>query len=287
MKINKGVSLPILIITGVILYGFATYLFYLVMQPGSDHEAKIKITAEEMIDSLASKYDLNIDSLKSSKIFTDALKNKITNEDIEERIYLYDDNYVLNKLAEKEPGIKDSTDYFITDSLREVVATQELLDESFKSFIESNKEKYELRKKLKLQQEENQKLANQIDTLSIEKPDGDNKSDESSKTIEELQKQNRELLKKTNELSGKNLTALVKKYESMKPAKAARILYDMPDKNVVTILKKMQNRQAGKILANLPPSKAAALSVLILMGDNTNNKVIKETLTTDKSKITY
>ena len=232
---------------------------------------------------------LNIDSLKSSKTFENALKSKITDEDVEERIYLYDDDYVFNKLAEQDPSIKDSTDYFITDSLREVVAKQELLDESFQSFIESNKEKYELRKRLKLQQEENQNLTNRIDTLSTEQKAVGKKPDDRNKTIEELQKQNRTLLEKNKELSGKNLAALVKKYESMKPAKAARILYDMPDKSVVKILKKMKNRQAGKVLANLPPAKAAALSVLILMGDKatTTNNTTKQKLTSDKTKLTY
>lgn len=282
MQNNKGVSIAVLVIIGLLLYGGATYLFYLLMQPDDDQTAKI-VTPEEIIDSLAIKYDLNVDSLQQSASFLDALKSRITEEDIEERIYLYDDEYVLKKLIEKDPGIADSTDYFITDSLRTVVAEDELLEENFKNFIDSNKEKFELRRKLREEEEKNRMLASRLDTLSTVKSEISSENDESSKKIEELQKLNKDLLEKTQELSSKNLASLVKKYESMKPLKAARILYSMPDGNVVKILKKMNNRQAGKILASLPPSKAAALSVMIMLDDkksvDSDSDVPKETLT--------
>jgi len=49
-------------------------------------------------------------------------------------------------------------------------------------------------------------------------------------------------------------------YEAMRPQEAARILVDLDDEEISLLLLDMSPRQAGQILAALPPERAAAVS---------------------------
>jgi hypothetical protein len=55
---------------------------------------------------------------------------------------------------------------------------------------------------------------------------------------------------------------LGKIFGSMQPKEAARVLEQMADADVVTILAMLNDRQAAAVLANLPPQRAAQISRL-------------------------
>ena len=173
----------------------------------------------------------------------------------------YDDEYVRKELG--------NDTILVSDSLKSIVAMKELTEEKLLEFIEDNREIYEMEFEIEKLKNEKKKLKNLVDTLSVKGDDIVEDSSEKDDKITKLEKENKDLIKKTTELSGKNFKALVKKFETMKPARASQILQNMPDDEVVRMLKLMKNKQAAKILTALPPNRSARISSVI-MNDNNN-----------------
>lgn len=60
--------------------------------------------------------------------------------------------------------------------------------------------------------------------------------------------------------ASRTLRRLGRIFSTMGPREAARILVQLDDADVLTILRALTEKQAGAILANLPPERAAAMS---------------------------
>ncbi|MFO7311359.1 MAG: hypothetical protein C0P61_004795 [Bacillota bacterium] len=89
---------------------------------------------------------------------------------------------------------------------------------------------------------------------------------------EELERQRRELVRLQEQLAVREAAlreledaAVARErlravYEAMRPQEAARILLDLTDEEISLLLVGMSPRQAGQILAALPPDRAAQVS---------------------------
>lgn len=82
--------------------------------------------------------------------------------------------------------------------------------------------------------------------------------------IEEKIKQQEELKAQLEKAKAENYQRLAKIYESMPPEEAASRIEKLDDDTAVTLLLAIKPRQAGKILANITPEKAAQLSKKIV-----------------------
>ncbi len=69
-----------------------------------------------------------------------------------------------------------------------------------------------------------------------------------------------ELLQEKRRLENEKAQALSKIYEKMEPAKAAQLLISLDKDLAVTIIEGMNSKKAGKVLNNMDPKVAAALS---------------------------
>lgn len=61
----------------------------------------------------------------------------------------------------------------------------------------------------------------------------------------------------------KNITRLARLYGSMKPEEAVPILTELNDAFVVSLLRKMEDEQAARILTGMEPKRAAKLTLLL------------------------
>jgi flagellar motility protein MotE (MotC chaperone) len=81
--------------------------------------------------------------------------------------------------------------------------------------------------------------------------------------IDELKKLKQELEEQRKGMEGKKheqLSKVVKMYEAMPPEEAARAIEKLDDDTAVQILTTLKPRSAGKVLAQIDPARAAALS---------------------------
>ena len=86
--------------------------------------------------------------------------------------------------------------------------------------------------------------------------------------IEQLKKLKQELEVVQKGLEGKRqeqLTKLVKIYEAMAAEEAAKALEKLDDDTAVQLLSSLKARSAGKIMGQLDPARAAALSKKVLV----------------------
>ena len=86
---------------------------------------------------------------------------------------------------------------------------------------------------------------------------------EKNEVVDSLNGELEELLALEDGLDRKRVTRLAKILESMKPQEAAPLMGQLTDDLNVAILMKMKERPAGKILSEMPVSRAAAISRLI------------------------
>ncbi len=260
---RKGISNMILVIIGLLAStAISTVVFIFLKDPPPP--LPIEMSSEEVLDSLARRYSLNLDSLRVDSLFISNIQSDIYEDDIYEKMLEYDDDFVRNEIG--------NDTILVSDSLKSILAMKELTEEKLLEFVEGNREIYEMEFEIeKLKNEKNQ-LKGQIDTLSVKEDIIVDDSGEKDDKINELEKTNKDLLDKSNELKGKNLKALVKKFETMKPVKASQIIQNMPDDEVVKMLKLMKNKQAAKILTALPPSRSAKISLIIMDDDKKDSE---------------
>jgi hypothetical protein len=102
-------------------------------------------------------------------------------------------------------------------------------------------------------------LKKMITKLKQEKVNNVNKIEELNKLQNKITQLQTELKNEANKtkIDAKELS---KVYDAMKPTNAAEIMAVMDDNLVVEILKNLKKRQAAKILAALPPKRAAIIS---------------------------
>lgn len=78
--------------------------------------------------------------------------------------------------------------------------------------------------------------------------------------IKELEQKIENLKKEDEKKNDVNISKLAKVYNAMKPADAAQIMKNLNDELVIEILRRVKQRQAAKILSQLPPARAARIS---------------------------
>jgi len=255
MTNKKGINKVLMTVMALTVYALASFLFYIFLESKEKKEPK---KAVSLIDSLAIRYELNLDSLRNDEKFIGELMEKVPEDEIYDRMLSYTDEYVIQQF-------KNDSLTSANDSLRTIIAKEELKEEYLLEFIQNNKEKYQLILDKKKLAREMGALKKQLDTIAKKSEKVISSSITNEKKLNLLSKENEKLKQEPKKKKAtENLKKLVKKYESMKPLKAAKILYRMPDDEVVKILKGMKNRQAAKILTALPPQKASKLSLLLM-----------------------
>ncbi len=259
---RKGINNIVLIIISLIAStAISTGIFIYIKDPPLP--LPFEMSSEDILDSLARRYSLDLDSLRTDMTFISNLQLDIFEDDVYEKILEYDDEYIRKELG--------NDTILVSDSLKSIIAMKELTEEKLLDFVEGNRDIYEMEFEIEKLKSEKQQLKGQIDTLSVKEDDIVEDSGDKDDKINKLEKENKELLDISNELKGKNFKALVKKFESMKPARASQIIQNMPDNEVVRMLKLMKNKQAAKILTSLPPNRSAIISLLIMKEDSTSN----------------
>lgn len=105
------------------------------------------------------------------------------------------------------------------------------------------------------------------DRLKILKQDIEKKTEELKKLKEEVElkiKEQQTLKEQLEKATQENYQRLAKIYESMPPEEAASRIEKLDEDTAVLLLLAIKPRQAGKILANVNPDKAAILSKKIV-----------------------
>ncbi|WP_353683641.1 hypothetical protein V4D30_07100 [Thermodesulfovibrio sp. 3907-1M] len=105
------------------------------------------------------------------------------------------------------------------------------------------------------------------DRLKILQQDLAKKTEELKKLKSEIDaklKQQEELKAQLEKAQQENYQRLAKIYEAMPPEEAASRIEKLDEDTAVALLLAIKPRQAGKILANVTPDKAAALSKRIV-----------------------
>ncbi|WP_460181274.1 MotE family protein [Thermodesulfovibrio sp. TK110] len=105
------------------------------------------------------------------------------------------------------------------------------------------------------------------DRLKILHEDLAKKTEELKKLKSEIDakiKQQEELKAQLEKAQQENYQRLAKIYEAMPPEEAASRIEKLDEDTAVTLLLAIKPRQAGKILANITPDKAATLSKRIV-----------------------
>ena len=67
-----------------------------------------------------------------------------------------------------------------------------------------------------------------------------------------------------NSLEDNSLYNLAKIYNDMEPIQLANLMIDLDDSVIVSVLPKMKNQKASRILEMLPPERAARISAMLL-----------------------
>ncbi|PID28160.1 MAG: hypothetical protein CR982_04680 [Candidatus Cloacimonadota bacterium] len=257
--IRKGIGLFSMLSIAILTYvGSAVLFIYLLDKytPPSEVEKNVNL------DSLASFYLLNLDSLRNNKDFMAGIKKRITDEEIEDAVSLVEDSTILSEIGVNIPGIE----FQITDSLRTNYAMKDLVENELLEYINENKATLELKKEKVELQRKLEKLKSKLDTTRTKSVALEKNLASKEGEIKRLETEKEEEVKNRTELNTKELSSLANKYNSMKPRKAAQILMGMNEGDVVRILKKMKNRQAAKVMTELPPVKASKLSMMMING---------------------
>lgn len=256
---RKGIGLVPMLLIATITYAGSAFLFIWLIDkytPPPEIEKPINL------DSLASHYLLDLDSLRGSSDFMEGIKRRITEEEIEAAVEEVDDDQILAEIGINIPGVE----FQINDSLRTEYAMKDLIENELLEYINENKPTLELKKdKVELQRKLD-KLRSKLDTTQTKSSDLEKNLAVKDGEIKRLESEKEETAEKKKELNTKELAALANKYNSMKPRKAAQILMGMDEVDVVKILKKMKNRQAAKVMTELPPPKASKLSMMMING---------------------
>ena len=92
------------------------------------------------------------------------------------------------------------------------------------------------------------------------------KDDAKSKDVKVSQKEIEEQMKAREAAEKKRISKLARIYDNMKPEEAAKALGDVNLDTVVLILQKMDESNAGQIIAKMDPSRAARVTQMMFDG---------------------
>lgn len=92
------------------------------------------------------------------------------------------------------------------------------------------------------------------------------KDDAKSKDVKIAQKEIEEQMKAREAAEKKRISKLARIYDNMKPEEAAKALGDVNIDTVVSILQKMDESNAGQIIAKMDPSRAARVTQMLFDG---------------------
>ena len=92
------------------------------------------------------------------------------------------------------------------------------------------------------------------------------KEDRKSKDIKVSQKEIEEQMKAREAAEKKRISKLARIYDNMKPEEAAKALNDVSLDTVVLILQKMNEANAGQVIAKMESSKAARITQMLFDG---------------------
>ena len=92
------------------------------------------------------------------------------------------------------------------------------------------------------------------------------KEDAKSKDVKVSQKEIEEQMKAREAAEKKRISKLARIYDNMKPEEAAKALGDVNLDTVVLILQKMDESNAGQIIAKMDPSRAARVTQMLFDG---------------------
>ena len=90
--------------------------------------------------------------------------------------------------------------------------------------------------------------------------------DKKSKDVKVSQKEIEEQMKAREAAEKKRISKLARIYDNMKPEEAAKALSDVNLDTVVLILQKMDESNAGQVIAKMEPSKAARVTQMMFDG---------------------
>ena len=92
------------------------------------------------------------------------------------------------------------------------------------------------------------------------------KDENKSKDVKISQKELEEQIKAREAAEKKRVSKLARIYDNMKPEEAAKALGDVSIDTVVSILQKMDESNAGQIIAKMDPSRAARVTQMLFDG---------------------
>ena len=92
------------------------------------------------------------------------------------------------------------------------------------------------------------------------------KDDKKSKDVKVSQKELEEQMKAREAAEKKRISKLARIYDNTKPEEAAKALNDVSLDTVVLILQKMNEANAGQVIAKMEPSKAARVTQMLFDG---------------------
>lgn len=98
------------------------------------------------------------------------------------------------------------------------------------------------------------------------KPTEPKKDDKKSQDVKVSQKEIEEQMKAREAAEKKRISKLARIYDNMKPEEAAKALNDVSLDTVVLILQKMNEANAGQVIAKMDPAKAARITQMLFDG---------------------
>lgn len=242
--IKKLMPMLLFGVGGLVLLGGAVYVTLMLMggQPKADAEAE--------------KKDATADSTKPADSSTHALA-VVNPEDhtvaSEDHAVASDDS--LSAAADSAEAAAELT--------RNIAAMTDAMAESETSVTEDGAtepmEKNESLKAVDWLDKEQKKLAARESDLTARE--------------QELQKKDREIAQKIlkiEQASSDRVTNLAKLYDGMEADAVSKIMANLEDELVVSIIPKMKQKNASSVLALMPPQRAASLSkqIITLASDN-------------------
>ena len=114
--------------------------------------------------------------------------------------------------------------------------------------------------------EENQTAVAQNQPKPAAPKPEEKKDDKKSKDVKVSQKELEEQMKAREAAEKKRISKLARIYDNMKPEEAAKALNDVSLDTVVLILQKMNESNAGQVIAKMEPSKAARITQMLFDG---------------------
>ena len=106
----------------------------------------------------------------------------------------------------------------------------------------------------------------QVATNTTTTPTPPKPDDKKSKDVKVTQKEIEEQMKAREAAEKKRISKLARIYDNMKPEEAAKALNDVSLDTVVLILQKMNEANAGQVIAKMEPAKAARVTQMLFDG---------------------